>query len=158
MDNSWRRTRALAVAISIAAASASLGGCGGGMDGVELNGKIFEALGVSGDGAFGKKVEPKTQARAPLVLPPDANRLPDPSAALIQTGALPDNAAWPKDREAQRISEVDAKKRAQDKYCKEDGNWRERATKDELAADAGPNGRCQGSIFSVITNSITGEK
>jgi hypothetical protein len=153
------RAHRVLTAFSIVGAAASLGGCGGGMEGVELNGKVFEALGVAGDGALGKKTEPKTQARAPLILPPDPNRLPEPGAnANIQTGALQANPAWPVDRDAKRTADADAKKKAQDQYCKEDGNWKQRAHKDDIAAASGPNGSCQGSIFSVISDQLTGNK
>jgi hypothetical protein len=152
------RYSACAIATTIALGAIALGGCGG-VDGVELNGKIFEALGVAGDGAFGKKVEPKTQARAPLVLPPDPNRLPEPgSASQLQTGALQANPQWPQDRDSQRLADADAKKRAHEKWCREDGNWKERAVKDDIAAAQGPGGSCHGSLLSIITDQLSGNK
>lgn len=141
----------------------ALSGCGG-FDGVELNGKIFEAVGLSGD-SFGKKSEPKTEARAPLVLPPDTKRLPEPGdgqpayvqapAGQIVTGSIGnDPASWPKDREKIKQAEAADKARAKDLACNKDGNWKEKATKDERALNSESN--CQGSLFSVIGKNLFG--
>ena len=158
MPGALGRLRGVVAAAGLAALSASLAGCGGGVEGVELNGKIFDALGVSGD-TWGKKDEPKTQARAPLVLPPDTTRLPEPgaapTAAPLATGSI--DPAWPKDREAQKISAAQAKKKAQDQHC-QDGNWKQKAHKDEIAAAQGPEGTCSGSLFSVFSKSILGNQ
>lgn len=150
------RVQRAAAGIALMVAAASLGACGG-VDGVELNGKIFDALGVSGD-PFAKKDEPKTQARAPLVLPPDTSKLPEPGSAPgpgspLTTGAV--NPQWPRDSEAQKMADANARKAAQEKYC-QDGNWKQKAVKDEIRADSGPDGQCGGSIFSVIGNSLFG--
>ena len=151
MHQAMQRVRAIATGIGLAVA-ASLGGCGG-FDGVELNGKIFDALGMSGD-LTGKKAEPKTQARAPLVMPPDSKRLPDPNAEALPVAAA--DTAWPKDRDAQRVSEADAKKRAQDQRCKE-GNWKEKAHKDSTV-EAQMAAECPSSLFSWVGESLFGNK
>jgi hypothetical protein len=131
------------------ALACALPGCG--IDGVELNGKIFDALGVS-TSALGPKPEPKLAQRAPLVLPPDPNKLPEPGSA--EAPAIAD-ANWPKDREQQRIASAAEAKRKQDEYCR-DGNWKEKAMGDEAAAAAaGPSGSC-GSIFSAISKGLFG--
>lgn len=142
--------RSLAVATSLVVGASGLAGCGG-VDGVEFNGKIFDAMGLSGD-AFGKKPEVKTEARAPLVLPPDPNRLPEPNAAPQPVVA---NESWPKDAQQRRHAEADARKRAQQQYCR-DGNWKEKAMRDDTKGDAGPDGSCTGSIFGVIGNTLFG--
>ena len=152
MTIALRRVRGSVFAAAVLAIAAGLSGCGG-FDGVELNGKLFDALGVSGD-TSGKRSEPKTQARAPLVIPPDATRLPEPGSVQVPTSATADQA-WPKDREAQRIADADAKKRAQEAHCR-DGNWKQKAMKDDIGAAAGPNGSCNNSIFSVLGKSILG--
>lgn len=157
MANFRNHARKIALAAGLAGA-AMTGGCSG-FDGVELNGKIFDAIGMSGD-TFGKKTEPKTQARAPLVLPPDQNRLPEPGSAgnTIQTGALQAEPSWPRDPDAQRVAEGSAKQKAQDQFCKDGGNWRQKAMRDEVGATMGPGGKCQGSIFDVISDTVTGKK
>ena len=134
--------RRTAVAVTLLLTSVGLSACAG--DGVELNGKIFDAVGLSGD-ILGKKAEPRTEARAPLVLPPDANRLPEPGS-----GAAPVvNQQWPRDAQQQRVAEAEARKQAHKAYCS-DGNWKEKAMRDDVSASQGPDGGCHGSIFSVL--------
>jgi hypothetical protein len=142
-------------AVGLIAVSLSLSGCGG-FDGVDFNGKIFDAVGLSGSNPF-KKDEPVTQARAPLVLPPDGEPLPPPGSAPPPAPALAD-AQWPKDPDQQKVAQADAKKAAQQKYCKEDGNWKQKAVNDEVGASQGPGGSCNGSIFTVISESLFGKK
>ncbi|MGE0767376.1 MAG: hypothetical protein AB7L90_12990 [Hyphomicrobiaceae bacterium] len=132
----------------------ALPGCGG-IDGVELNGKVFEAVGLTG-ALGGKKSEPKTEQRAPLVLPPSTERLPEPGESVappapVQTA----QAAWPNDPDKQRVASESAKNKAQADYCR-DGNWKERAMGDDLAASQGPNGSC-GSLFSVLGKQLFGD-
>lgn len=151
MVNTLKRARGLLVGTSLLMAASGLAGCGG-TDGVELNGKIFDALGVSGD-PFAKKAEPKTQARAPLVLPPDASKLPEPGSqptagAPITTGSV--DSAWPRDRDAEKTANAEAQRRAKEQYCK-DGNWKERATKQDRDVDG-----CSGSLFSVLGEQLFG--
>lgn len=137
--------------LAVGLALLALPGCGG-VDGVEFNGKIFDAVGLTG--ALGKKEEPKVAQRAPLVLPPTTERLPEPGenpgAAPVQTAQ-----AWPNDPDKQRASDADAKKKAQTAYCK-DGNWKEKAMGDEEAAAMGPNGSC-GNFFTALNKSLFGE-
>ena len=137
-------------------AAAGLSGCGG-VDGIELNGKIFDAVGLSGD-AF-KKTEPRTEARAPLVLPPNASRLPEPGAAPqpVTASIAQDSAAWPRDPEQIKKADAEAKKLAHEKYCKE-GNWKQKATKDETAAAEAASGTCGNSLFSVVSDALIGKK
>jgi hypothetical protein len=149
LQKAIRRSASL---LAVGAALLALPGCGG-IDGVELNGKVFEAVGLTG-ALSGKKAEPKTEVRSPLVLPPATERLPEPgengAPAPIQTAQ-----AWPNDPDKQRAANEAAKKQAQAQYCK-DGNWKEKAMGDDLAATSGPNGSC-GSIFSVIGKTLFGE-
>lgn len=156
MGSTLNRVQRLTAGMVVIAVALCLGACGG-VEGVELNGKIFDALGVSGD-PFAKKEEPKTQARAPLVLPPDASKLPEPGTAptpgsQLTTGST--SQQWPNDREAQKAADANARRRAQEQFCK-DGNWKQRAVKDEINANSGPDGQCVGSIFSVLNNSVFG--
>jgi len=148
----FQTAKRTAVHAAVSFALLALPGCGG-VDGVEFNGKVFDAVGLTG--ALGKKEEPKTEQRAPLVLPPATERLPEPGegggpAAPVQTAQ-----AWPNDPDRQRAEGAAAKKRAQDEYCR-DGNWKEKAMGDDLAMSKGPNGSC-GSIFSAISKTLFGE-
>lgn len=151
MANTLKRAGGLIVGAGLLAGAAALGGCAGG-DGVELNGKIFEAIGIAGD-PFAKRPEPKTQARAPLVLPPDSTKLPEPGSqstagAPITTGSV--DSAWPRDRDAIKAADADAQRRAKEQACKD--NWKERANRQSGEPDAS----CSGSIFSVVGDQLFG--
>lgn len=130
-----------------------LSGCGG-VDGVEFNGKIFEAVGLTGS-LGGKKAEPKTEARAPLVLPPPSQSLPEPGSLAAAAPAPQADGAWPNDPDKGKASKDEAVKQAQAAYCR-DGNWKEKAMGDIKAAD-GPAGSCNGNIFSIIGNTLFGQ-
>lgn len=128
----------------------ALAGCGG-VDGVQFEGKMFEAVGLTG--ALGKRAEPKTEVRAPLVLPPATEQLPEPGQ-LAAAPAQP-HIAWPDDPDKRKAASESAKKTAQTEYCR-DGNWKEKAMGDEIGSREGPSGTC-GSIFSVLGKSLFGE-
>lgn len=135
--------RATLVMATIAAAS-SLGGCSGG-DGVELNGRIFDAMGISTSALGANRSEPQLAPRAPLVMPPTTARLPDPNAVPAPPEVAADQS-WPADKDQQRVASAVDKKRQQDDYCRK-GNWRERALDNDTGGMQGPQGAC-GSIFS----------
>src|SRR5215216_6292643 len=68
----------LATAAALAATLA-VAGCGG-VDGLDLNGKVFDWMGVSPSAMAKSSQEPQVAARTPLVLPPDTGRLPEPGS------------------------------------------------------------------------------
>ncbi|MDX2156817.1 MAG: hypothetical protein SFW09_09930 [Hyphomicrobiaceae bacterium] len=150
-----RRARSIMIRGAVVASLAGVAGCGGGLNDVEFNGKIFDAVGLTG--ALGKKAEPKTEARAPLVLPPSGQSLPAPGELTANAPPPPaaTNEAWPQDPDQKKLASADAKKQQQDSYC-QDGNWKKKAHKDEIGADEGPHGRCN-SIFSFIGSSLFGD-
>jgi hypothetical protein len=137
-----RRVRVgLATVIS---GAALLGGCA---DGVEINSPLLDAVGLS-TAALSKKEEPKLQPRAPLVMPPSTQRLPEPGQAQPASAAVAD-PAWPKDRDQERVATAKQKAAAQAEYCR-DGNWKERAMDGpQGGATVGPGGVC-GSLFSAM--------
>jgi hypothetical protein len=118
---------------------ALLGGCGN--DGIELNGKLFDALGVSDAAQKSSKREPKMTERTGLVVPPDVNRLPEPGSG---GAGAPDVAAQLNDPE--RIKAANAAERARQHklYCSGELNWKERvASRDAAsAAPTSPYGPC----------------
>lgn len=152
MSDAMERARRLFGRAALGVALLALPGCGG-VDGVELNGKVFEAVGLTG--ALGKRAEPKTQPRAPLVLPPTTERLPEPGEYASAEPAAVADPAWPNDPDKSKVSSEQAKKQAQEKYCR-DGNWKERAMGDEEKAASGPDGSCSGNIFSAIGKGLFG--
>jgi hypothetical protein len=63
--------------VAALAATFALGGCS---DGLEVNGKLFDWLGVSSTAMEQAKREPQVAARTPLVLPPNSSKLPEPGS------------------------------------------------------------------------------
>lgn len=129
--------------------AALLGGCA---DGVEINSPLLDSIGLS-TAALSKKEEPRLQPRAPLVMPPSTQRLPEPGQARPPAVAAAD-PAWPKDKDQERVVAAAEKKSRQAEYCR-DGNWKERSMDSGYGHTNGPDGVC-GSIFSVIGDWFSG--
>lgn len=145
-----------AARLTLLACALVLPGCGGGLEGVEFQGKIFEVAGLTG--AIGKREEPKTEVRSPLIMPPAGQAMAEPGSATVASAAPSptQDPAWPQDQDQLKVANAEAIKKAQDAHCK-DGNWKEKAVGDEIGADKGPYGRCSGSIFSVIGGTLFGQ-
>ena len=82
---------------------ALLGGCGG----VEFEGKVFDYMGVSGDR---QQIDPKMTERAPLMVPPNLQRLPTPTEGVSVAANRQD---WPDDPEKVRTRIIEDKKAKQ---------------------------------------------
>ena len=82
--------------LAAAGGALALGGCGG----VEFEGKLFDYAGLSG---YGQKQDPRMTERAPLIIPPDTNRLPPPGSPPIA------HANWPVDSDVARRQAIAAK-------------------------------------------------
>ncbi|MEL6373221.1 MAG: hypothetical protein AAFR04_04580 [Pseudomonadota bacterium] len=121
-------TRSRIALIATVAATLSLTGCAG-IDGVELNGRVFDMLGVSSKNNNGG-APPKLKQRAGLVVPPSGTGgLPQPG----QTPAQPQiaGAAWPVSAE-DRLKSKDAQRKAViARYCR-DREWLERTKRAEF--------------------------
>jgi hypothetical protein len=100
---------------------AILGGCG---SGVHLEGPGFEALGISGNK---NKADKKVPDRAPLLIPPDRARIPEPQQAIA--AAPPQN--WPVDPGDTLKAEEAEAKRKQTAY-EQRGDWSKKADIDEF--------------------------
>jgi hypothetical protein len=141
-----RRLRSLVTASAVAIA-ALLAGCGiGGIDGVELNGGVFDALGVSSKSQQ-KRVEPKVAARPGIVLPPVADRLPQP-------GSEPDVAAqeWPDDDDGRRKRADADLDRQHREFCERAiAKARTRGKDAEVEVEQGPKGPCTTSVLNIIS-------
>ncbi len=145
-----RISRRLRVGLAaVISGAALLGGCA---DGVEINSPLLDSVGLS-TAALSKKEEPKLQPRAPLVMPPSTERLPEPGQAA-PTAVAAANPAWPKDKDQERAAAAGQKKTQQAQYCR-DGNWKERAMDSGYGHTVGPGGVC-GSIFSVVGDWFSG--
>lgn len=133
------------------AAAALTGGCAG-FDGVELQGGVFDAMGLSGSSNQKKLSDVKVDARPGLVLPPSNDKLPDPVTGSIAAG--PEDASWPvdpEDRRAANRAELEKRHRA---FC-------ERAIQDhrmrgESGVVMGPMGNCQPGLFGSLGKQLGG--
>lgn len=138
-----------AVVVGLCVSSAiGLTGCSAGDTGVELNGKIFDAVGLSGTGK--KKSEPKLAERAPLVPPSRVDVLPAPGET--QTAAA--HMAWPNDPDKRRAAEARQAKQVLDKECSDPMLGRpehERTERDAKCAEA------KGGLLSMATSWMTGK-
>ena len=145
-----RRRAALLSLVACGSLVAGLAGCSGADSGVELNGKIFDMVGMSGS-AKKSGGEPKLPERAPLVPPPRTDALPAPDSAQAGTTHM----AWPNDPDRQRAAAAAAAKKSSDKRCSDLMIGRpehERTTRDaECRAE-------QGGLLSTATGWFSGKK
>lgn len=129
--------------IAAMAVALSLGACGG-FDGVELNGGVFDALGVGSNSQ--KVTEPKLAPRAGLILPPNADRLPQPGSESQQiTTATIADPAWPKDTDETRRNKQAAIQAQHDEFCRKELE-RKKVYADPRST-TGPLGPCDPSAF-----------
>ena len=133
------------LAYVVAAASALLvGGCG--TDEIELNGKIFDALGVSGTGA--KKEEPNLRARNGLVVPPSTASLPPPGSG--RDAASEADIAFINDPDRKKVVDKIELARRQKEYCKI--HYEQAKARGDTSADdaVGPAGPCRATFLSAM--------
>jgi hypothetical protein len=126
----------------------SLGTAGCSMDDVQLNGGVFDALGLS-DTTKKKSGEPKLAERAPLVVPPKLDNLPQPG----QAGAAPDaQIAGIHDPDALKKASQEDLQRQQLAYCKE--HYEIPRNNGDASADSatGPLGPCRPSVLNALKN------
>jgi hypothetical protein len=126
---------------ALIASCLALGACA---DGVELNGKIFEMMGVSGSSA--DKPDPKMADRAPLVLPPNVNRLPEPGSGKTTS----EDVAAINDPELRKAAAAKEKERLHLAYCRGDLQWKDKAMNPQTAVAKSPYGPCP-TLFGTIT-------
>ena len=135
-----RTGAALALGASLIAA-----GCAPGE--VELNGKIFDAMGVGSNQSTGSVAQ--LEKRQPLVVPPSLQRLPPPGA---QPDVAAADGAFPIDPEKREAMAVASLEQQQAEYCKE---HYEKALalgqRNEAAVAKGPLGLCSDSILKNLT-------
>lgn len=95
-------------ALLVFASVLTLAGCSAGD--VQFEGKVFEAVGLSGQQV--RRADPKVRERAPLVLPPKAE-LPPPGERAVADKDM----NWPDDPELARKQQVAALEKERQKYC-----------------------------------------
>lgn len=131
--------------LSICVASAAVtGGCSG-FDGVELQGGVFDAMGLSGSNQK-RLSEVKVDARPGLVLPPSTDKLPDPVTGSI--AVAPQDGSWPvdpEDRRAANRAELEKRHKVACERLIQDQRMR-----GESGVVMGPMGNCQPGLFGSL--------
>lgn len=138
------RSSVLASAVAFAAGLLAAG-CGSGD--IEMNGKIFDALGVS-SATQQKEREPKVAARTGLVVPPNTGSLPEPGS-----GRAPDaeaDVALINDPDRRKTLDKAALERQQAEYCRV--NYEIPKSRGDSSADdaTGPLGPCRATFLSAV--------
>ena len=138
------RSASAAKILGAALALLAFGGCSA--DDIELNGGVFDAVGL-GAKSKASKAEPVMAARAPLVLPPNLERLPQPGAPV--GGEAADVAALD-DPDKKLVVDQAALQRQQAEYCKV--NYEQKKAQGDETADLaeGPLGSCRGSVLKML--------
>lgn len=129
----------------VAVLAAALSACGG-FDGVDFNGKIFDAVGLNTGSV--KSADPAMKERSPLVVPPNLQGLPQPGSGKV--AAQSGDIATVNDHDAIRdVSRADLEKQQSD-YCEK--NYRKTGPLSDYENDnvAGPLGPCKGSLLTAI--------
>jgi hypothetical protein len=136
----------------VLAAAFLVTGCGG-VDGVELNGKVFDWMGVSESAQAANKREPKLAERTGIVIPPSLNRLPEPGSEAPQDTGLNLNDPDQKRQMAAAQRELDHKA-----YCSGEKNWRERAMDKNAETARSPYGPCNQFIGNALQSYGSGQQ
>lgn len=123
------------------AACLTLGVAGCSMDDVQFNGGIFDAVGLNDTKKTG---DPKLAERAPLVIPPSLDRLPQPGEA-----PAPTQIADIKDPDAAKKKSRAELEKQQEEYCAK--NYDDAKMRgEESAMVEGPLGPCRKSVLTAI--------
>ena len=146
------RARGLGCRFALAVASCLvLSGCADGI-GLDLNGKVFDWMGISPSAIAARRDEPKLAERAPLVLPPNSNRLPEPGS-----GQTPQTAAtvWPDDPDQRKSREAKERERLHLAYCRGDRQWKDRALDPgSVNLSKSPYGPCPSLIGDAVNSNV----
>ena len=124
----------------------TLAGCE--MGDLQLNGKVFDALGVNTSSVDRKA--PELKQRAGIVVPPDLSSLPEPGSGQTQQADLP-----VQDYDRSRTTTKADLERQQKEYCDKHYDMARAMGNQDYAIVEGPMGRCQKSILS-LTDGLTG--
>ncbi len=136
------RTRRFVTLAAMAVAVAT-GGCS--MDDVELNGGVFDALGMNNSTT---KSEPKLAARAPLVLPPGLERLPQPGVPAESQVADVTSMINDPDRKA-TVDKAELQ-RQQTEYCTKNYELAKASGDNNADLAEGPLGKCRKSVLTAV--------
>jgi hypothetical protein len=142
-----RRSQTALAAGAIALSMLLLSAC----DSVNLEGKIFDWMGVSGSALDEKRRDPKMAERAPLVVPPSVTRLPEPGSGKTDS----DEVASLNDPELRKQTAAKERERLHLAYCRGEIQWKEQAfDPNNPKARRSPYGPCPG-LFSGSLDGLT---
>ncbi|MGD9667697.1 MAG: hypothetical protein AB7U75_01420 [Hyphomicrobiaceae bacterium] len=142
MKGLFGRSKVLAAALVAGFLAA---GCG--TDDIELNGKIFDAMGVSGS-QKSKGDDPKMAARTGIVVPPDTGSLPEPgSGRSVQSEA---DLAFIDDPDRKKVIDKAELERRQAAYCKEHYELPKARGDTTVDGVTGPAGPCRATFLSSM--------
>lgn len=121
-------------------------------DDIQFEGKIFDAVGLNSPTQ--RAAEPKMKERAPLVVPPSLERLPEPGQSADSLSQ--DLAAINDPDRTAKQSRADLE-RQQAEYCKE--HYELAKARGDANADLarGPLGECRKSILTSIGQWTSGD-
>jgi hypothetical protein len=118
------------------------------VDGVDLNGKVFDMLGISNAAQEGRAREPKMADRAPLVVPPSVTRLPEPGSGKVTS----EDIAALDDPEMRKQAEAKERERLHLAYCRGEVQWKQRALSPQnTTANLSPYGPCPGLLTGATS-------
>lgn len=121
----------------------ALAGCSG--DDVELNGGIFDAVGI-GSNSPKSNSNPKLAERAPLIVPPTLDRLPAPSDAPPAQAEI----AGINDPDAAKAKSREQLEAQQAEFCRKNYDDVKARGDDSAESVVGPLGPCRKSVLTAI--------
>ncbi|MBO0764419.1 MAG: hypothetical protein J2P50_07510 [Hyphomicrobiaceae bacterium] len=135
------RNRTALIAGGLALWALALGAC----DSIALEGKVFDWMGLSPSALDLKRADPKMAERAPLVVPPNVARLPEPGSGKTTNNDL----AALNDPELRKQAAAKERERLHLAYCRGEIQWKEKALDQAYSATyKSPYGPCP-SLFSL---------
>ena len=118
-----------------------LSGCSA--DDVQLNGKVFDAVGMN---TASVKKTPKLAERSGIIVPPNLDRLPEPGSGGGAQSALADV----QDHDSKRVTAYNDLERQQEAYCKVHYYDAKLHGDQDAVLATGPLGPCQGSALRLL--------
>jgi hypothetical protein len=117
-------------------------------DSVQLEGKLFDWMGISGSALDERRRDPKMAERAPLVVPPNTARLPEPGSG--KTGSQ--DVAALNDPELRKQAAAKERERLHLAYCRGEIQWKDKALDPNYSGNKSPYGPCPGLLSGTLNN------